>query len=554
MTRRRGAAWASSPSFVDAFHDLRADYDAARPSRFRRKHTGIPVSGSGADWHIRTDRDLMRLVEISRHFDRNDSLVGQGISRLASYVMGDGFPLYPQTGDVDADAALADLWRDWKADPAQCHTEGEHTFDALAELAFRATIVDGDVFALPVDGAVQLVESHRCRAPTRSRKISAAAPLGVEVDKRKRRIAYWFTSVDIDPSRQVLVSDAERYPAWDAAGERSVLHIYDPKRSSQLRGIGALAPIMDVAGMLEDIQIAKLLQQQVVSCFAIIREKAAGVTGTARRGATGETVISTDSDGGRRVVEGVQPGAEIVGAAGETIKGFSPNVPNSEYFQQAHLLQMIIAANLDLPIAMLLLDAESTNYSGFRGALLSAQKRFRRFQRNMVLRFHSPVYRYKIRDWIATEPAVADIANRIGAGVFRHAFHPTGWAYIDPQKEAAAHLLATRNGIKSLSALHAELGQYYPAVLAEIIADHELAIVSAYTAAERVNAANPGLGIHWRELLALPMPDGVSVAISPAAPASARAAGGAGAAPVAGFTDRRAQGDAIAARIPEVEV
>lgn len=517
--RRVPQSWAAhaGPSFVDAFYELKADYDAARPSRFRRRRTGVPSSGAGADWHIRSDGDLMQLIEVSRHFDRNDSLVGQGVSRLVSYVMGDGFPLYPDTGDVDLDAALQARWEDWATDPAQCHSEGEHDFHTLAELIFRSTIIDGDAFALPREGGfLQIVEAHRCRTPSRTHKSRSGVVHGVDLDEERRRTGYWFTNEDLDPFAQVLVSKSQRFDAWSPDGDRAVFHVFDPKRTSQTRGIGALASIMDVAGMLEDVNVAKLIQQQVVSCFAIIREQSdRGISGTKSHAPLGEQTVTTTSDGRRELVEGIQPGAQIVGQEGETIKGFSPNVPNAEYFQQAHLLQMIIAANLELPIAILLLDAESTNYSGFRGAFLAATRRFRKFQSNIIRRFHSPAYAFKVRDFLALDPAIRRVSKRSDVQVFRHRFHPRGWPYIDPHKEAAAHLIASRNGIRSLRSLHAELGQWYPAVVREIVDDHALAIEVAFQKAEALNEKFPDLRIHWRELLSLPMPEGVTVSIAP---------------------------------------
>ena len=40
---------------------------------------------------------------------------------------------------------------------------------------------------------------------------------------------------------------------------------------------------------------------------------------------------------------------ELFGFPGESLKGFSPNVPNPEFFQHAKLILTILASNLDLP-------------------------------------------------------------------------------------------------------------------------------------------------------------------------------------------------------------
>lgn len=64
-------------SMADSFEEIRAGYDAARQTRFRRRQNDIPSSGAHADWHYRSESDFLKVMEWARGFARNNYLVGQ---------------------------------------------------------------------------------------------------------------------------------------------------------------------------------------------------------------------------------------------------------------------------------------------------------------------------------------------------------------------------------------------------------------------------------------------------------------------------------------------
>jgi len=70
-----------NPTLAETFDEIRADYAAAKSSRFRRHRSGVPTSGAHADYHYRSESDYLRLMEWARDFDRNDVLVGSLLDR-----------------------------------------------------------------------------------------------------------------------------------------------------------------------------------------------------------------------------------------------------------------------------------------------------------------------------------------------------------------------------------------------------------------------------------------------------------------------------------------
>jgi len=500
MRRRRRQ---EPTSVFDAYEGMRADYAAARSNRFRRIRSGIPSSGAHADYHYRNDSDYLRMMEYARDFDRNDANVGYIVNRAVTNILQGGIKLDPATGDPGLDADLLAHWKAWAIDPEQCDRAGEHNFNSQVRLALRQMFVDGDVCFLPdrEEGALEAVEAHRLRTPTNT---SRPVVHGVLLNKYRRRLEYWFTKEDVAPSKTVrLVSDMRPYPVRDNKGYRQVFHVYNPRRISQTRGVTAFAPVFDKMGMLEDIEFAKLVQQQVVSCFAFFREREIDFSGGTPP-TMGDTATETLSDSTTRTVEGVAPGMEVTGAPGEKLQGFSPSVPNPEYFPHIKQILTTIGNNLGLPLVLVTLDASETNFSGWRGAVDQARIGFREMQQRLIERLYRPTYVWKLRQWHADDSAIRRAAMRSGIDVFAHNWNPPTWPYIEPLKDAQADSHRLENGLISPRRLHAERGQDWDDVAAEIVEDRAIIISLAIAKADEINGQSVNAGVTWRDLAALP--------------------------------------------------
>jgi len=491
-------------TLAEAFGRLRSDYDLAKQSRFRRRRRGLPSLGSHADYHLRSDVEFLKMIEIARDFDRNDLVTGQGITRLINNFVLGGFRLDPMTGDKELDLLLWERWQEWATDPEQCDATGELDWASIEKLAPRHVFVDGDVFLLPLDsGRLQLIEAHRCRTPSNTKQNVVN---GVLLDEQRRRIEYWFTQEDVSPLSAVSrVKDMRRIAARSENGERQVIHLYRPKRVSQTRGVSAFAAIGDAVGMHGDIQFAKLVQQQIVSCITFLRERPVDV-GWGAAPQTGERTIETQSDGSKRVIEGISPGLEITGRPGEKITGFSPQVPNPEYRQHVMLVLELIAANLDLPIGVFLLDPTLANFSSQRGTIEQAKVAFREHGRWETTYLHRPVYRWKVRQWLSEDLALRTASQKLEGGpeaIYKHRWNPPEQPYLDPLKDAQADNERLQGNHISPRRLHAEYGRDWEEIVEETVADNAYAIREAKAVAAEINAESPDAPVNWRDLLNL---------------------------------------------------
>ncbi len=272
-----------------------------------------------------------------------------------------------------------------------------------------------------------------------------------------------------------------------------------------------MAPIFGYSGMLEDINFAKLVQQQVVSCFAVFRKLAA--TSSPLPNVDGYGIPSTETtSSGTRQIEGISPGMEIIGQPGEELQGFSPNVPNSEYFQQVKLILQVIGVNFGLPLCLVLMDGSETNFSGWRGAVDEARKGFIADQRNLVRRLHRPAYRWKVSQWMEEDSALKRAAAKVD--VLAHNWNLPTWSYIEPVADAEGDATQLKYALTSPRRMHAARGKDWEEVSDEIVEDNGYAISNAMKAAVKINSDNPTQSpISWRDLMPLPMPAGQTIAL-----------------------------------------
>lgn len=503
---------------INSIGELKNDYDMTVPSRFVRRRKGVPYSGASADWNFRAEAKYYEAVEIARDMERNDAVIGPLLDRAVSNEVQEGFSLQINTPDKGFNEAVLERWDEWANDPEQCDIAGEMTFNEFELMASLAEKRDGDCLITCVnDGTLQFHESQYIGTNSRLEDVV----LGVELDNHRRRVAYYLSTDFIDPMKMVnrggFGASETRIPCRTPDGLRQAFHVYNSRRTTQTRGVTGLAPILQVSAMFEDVNFAKLVQQQIASAVVLLRTRTQFSGGMVNRVNYGEESQIGTVTGDVRTSDGVMAGMELTGAPGEDISAFTSNIPNAEYFQQVRLLLQLMGINFGLPLCLVLMDGSETNFSGWRGAVDEARKGFRLNQRNLIRRFHQPCYKIKLSHFLDEDKALRAAAAKMGKDAFKHIWHPQAWQYIEPVKDAQGDLLQVRNGLVSPRRIQAKNGRRWDVIARETIEDNMLAITKAKQAAEELNKEFEGDGqpVHWRELVSLPTPDGTQTGLIP---------------------------------------
>lgn len=509
-------------SVAKSLSDYRSEYNLQRDNRWRARRPGVGGVPHNADWHFGSESSWLKGLELARAFDRDDCIVGQGVTRFLDNCVQKGFQLEVDTGDPELDAVLADRWGEFTEHKHTVHEGKRLSWLDLQKLVPRAVIFDGDHFVLPQreSGRIQTVEAHRCRTAARTTKKNVV--YGVEVDPETTApLWYWFTKQDVGPYGRVqFVREVERFEAFDEGGNPAVLHLKRPKRVSQTRGISALAPIADQVGMHDDLQFAKMVQAQLVSAFAILEEvpPEGPQPGGNKKAQTGERETFSRDDGSTRIEQGLSPGVWYRSRPGNKLQGFSPNVPNTEFFQHAMLMLSIISVNLGIPVMLLLLDPTQTNFSGWRGAMDQARIGWESFQQWMVDEFYRPLYRWKVRQFLFDDPVLERRANRDGVNAFGHAWHAPTWPYIEPLKDATADALIVGRHLSSPRRIQKQRGRDWDQVSTEIVDDAGQLLEKAIAKAAEINKAHPDnpVPLTYRDILAPPTDGNLRISVSTA--------------------------------------
>lgn len=518
----------SLPSVADAFgiardvyqENVDARYRMAKQDRFTRKLEGFP-DGASSDHHFESESDYFYMVERARELDRDDIIAGAVINRLVGNILQNGFAPTPTTGSEQADSYLAMRWKDWAESPTECDHQHENTLHQLARFCLRDVFVAGDIAALKLGtGRVQLIENHRIKTPTDAPKGDNVNTIfGVELDGSRRRRAYWVTRDDIALHEFVKASDSRRIKTFDDQGRRQVIHLYHPKRITQTRGLTALAPVSNSCAMHDDVQFAKLIHQQAVSIFTTVRTRPLGFELPDDAMENYRYEMDPGQEGQFRAIKNIAPGMMYTTYPGETLEGFSANVPNPTFFDHAKSIQQLVAMNLDVPLVMLLYDGSETNFSGWRGALEQAKIAYRALQTWFASEFHQVLYEWKLRQWTTpgspqSDPYLVSVANQID--LFSHQWVTPRWASIEPLKDSMDRISRVANNQVSHRRAMAEEGIDFANEIVDIVEDRGRIIELAILKAKELNDKYPDNPhpVSWLQCAATPLPEGFTMSLS----------------------------------------
>ncbi len=455
---------------------LKSEYAAMRDSRFRRSRPGVTGVGSDADAHYENASRYTRMREYADAMVRDDGVTKFLVRRVVINTIRGGFGYEPDTGDKILDRDLKDRHEAWATDKNLCDVAGNLTFPEMEQLTVFAEIVAGDVFHVPTDeGAIQTFESHRCDTPRRSVRNIVH---GIQLDDRRRRVNYFFKRETPGLGRRYdRVNDFHEIPAYDEAGNDQVFHVYDPMRFTQTRGVTAFHPIFDKAGLLEDIDFALLVKEQMAAFLAWEEQQTSEQPMPGVK--YGSEEFQRQSDSTDIPIQEMSPGTIVRPAFGKKIVMHSSNINSAETMAHLKFTLQLLSVNLGLPLCVALLDGSETNFSGWRGAFDQAKLGFEMNQLRYEMRFHRPLANWRLRWWMSGDPALARAAERIGPRIHRHWWQKPRWPYIQPLQDAQANAVRLQTGQIALRDLHAENGGDFEQFVKDSVADNGLWIRAA---------------------------------------------------------------------------
>lgn len=454
------SAWrAMANSFASASTQTR-DLAAWNPSRLSADSDILP------DWP--------KMVARSRDLDRNDGIASGAIQTIVDNVAGTGFRLSarPNYVALGKPKSWADGWS--RATEAlfyswywstECHAGDSLTGDQITSIMLRGSLTNGESLALPLwlpergDWAtkIQLVEADRLSQPA-GRPATAAMRGGIEFDAFGAPIAYHFSKRH--PGDHLGdgggLQEWERVPRRTDFGRLRVLHVFDPERPEQSRGVPILAAVLPEFKQAGRYAKAELDAAVANALIAAIIETPLDPVEVA------EMLKDPKSpylDGWSK--HSVTMGSSLVAKLypGEKLNSFNPGRPATSFDPFMSAVYRRIGVRLGLSQELLLRDFTKSNYSSARAALLECWRSFNRRRDWLGTTWLDRIYAL----WL--EEAVN--AGRVDAPDFyanRAAYQRCRWigpgrGWVDPVKEAQAAQIRIDAGLSTYEDECAEQGR-----------------------------------------------------------------------------------------------
>jgi lambda family phage portal protein len=380
------------------------------------------------------------LVRRSRYFEKNNAFVNRLADLQEQYTVGAGIEFFPASSDPVWNVAALRYWRDWQR---FADLSSRQSFGTLQGIIARAVFVDGESFILLTEGdtgrpRIQLVETHRVKNFNNAGDTDELFD-GIRLDPRGRPVAY-----------DMVSESASRRETWFTQPADFVVHVFEPSRAGQLRGLPAIYPVLNDIADLDELQ---LLEMQAA-------KQAAEVTNVIKT-ATGEV---EDED----IIRGTQTGGdgveranyyrEVFGAKAKVLKHGDefgqfrverPSAATSGYWDSL-VNKICVGTGIPKEIAI----PTSMQGTSMRSVHAVANQYFR--SRSAVIAEHlRRVFEFVIERGIKTDPTLKNPP----ADWFRSTYRSPRSISVDMGYDSTAMVNEFKAGMRTLQSIYAESGE-----------------------------------------------------------------------------------------------
>ena len=444
-----------------SYRELFRSYEAGEINRFNDGWMPINEDTENSD---KMQRDLIKAR--ARYLERNSDIAAAAVEGIIRNVVGTGIRPQARTQDEALNQEIEGLWEEWTR-PENCDITKQQSFYELEGLLLRRYLYDGEILvkkvfdkksAMPL--RLQVVKSDLLSqtlfyAPGSKNVIRS----GIELSEYLEPLAYW---IDKKSPDGYIVYDPDRIPA------RQMIHLWMRTQPDQIRGISRLAQVVKRIKDTQDYIDAEGIAAKVAACFSIFitTNSPAGMTGIGRG-------IKKDREG--KPLRDVRPGMINYLEPGEDIKPANPSRATGSAAEFVAAQERLVGAGLGLSYELMSRDFKKATFSSARQGMLEDRKTFAPIQAYFSSHFCQVVYEEFLDAMvIAGRLPLRDYATKRREYTRADWICP-GWAWIDPQKEVQADILALQSSGKTLAQWCAERGLDWREQLAQMALEKQTA-------------------------------------------------------------------------------
>lgn len=394
-----------------------------------------------------------------------------------------GIAITPRFRRIDSKTRklkINDLWADFVR---TADADGVLDLYGMQTLAVRSWAERGEMFArrrhrransgLPVPVQVQLLESDM--VPNFDADVFTGLPVdnvirsGIEFNRIGKRVAYWVYKNHpgdglIGPSNSPAPGDLVRVLAED------MLHMFEPKRIGQRRGVPMLAPIMARLRNIADYEDVTLERQKIANLFvAFISRQLPTLDPTdPNTAALTGMLAELDLDGSPLLP--MKPGLLQELEDGQNVEFANPPEAGTNYSDYMRTSHLGTAAGGGIPYELMSGDIANVSDRTLRVII----NEFRRYASQRQWQIVIPMFCQRVVEWFSDAALLAGyVTDRESEGIRRAEHAPHGWEYIHPVQDVQGKALEVTNGFRSRSSVIGARGDDPDLVDAERAEDAE---------------------------------------------------------------------------------
>lgn len=452
---------AVAPSYALHRHRARVMLDAARAYEGASRGDGWRVRRAGASANTDHMADARELRNRARSLVQNVPYCARSLQVLVSATIGTG--ITPKAEGPDA-ARLDKLWLRW-ADVADA--DGKSDIYGLMATAYRAMEQDGEVLirhrtrrmsdGLAVPLQLQVLEIDWLDG-SKNGSLRGGGQIinGIEYDVLGRVRAYWlFAAHPGEAVRGSVRLTSAAVPAAD------IIHLFNPVRPGQGRGISRFAPVIARVRDLMLYEDAELARKNLEARLGVI------VSGDPEAMANSEDDGPSQLSGDRESMTdlGPLPSGGITHVSGAT--GFQTIEPKPAggYVEYCKYNAHIITAGIGVPYESATGDMREVNFSSAR----IRQMEFRRDTEQLQWLVLIPQMCKPIWRWFDEAAALGGEVRKVGSSAD---WSTPRWDYVNPKQDIDSEIAGMGAGLLSPSESLRRRGYDADAVFVEMGKDY----------------------------------------------------------------------------------
>lgn len=449
-------------------------------------------------WADSPDNDILNDLEDlrakARHLYMNNELAGAALKKMRTKIVGPGLVPKPainyKIAGISKEKAreyeriIKSKFNAW-ANSTNADFNRMHDFYTLQSLIQISWVMNGDVFVIPkrkkrkgvdIDLCLQLLEADRVRNPYGGNsKIKG----GVEIGENGDVINYYIS--DKHPGDGFI--NITGYPVFNSFGRRNILHIFEPERIGQRRGVPFLAGIIYATKQIGRYKNAELAAAVINASIGLIIEA------KDPDGFVNNNFGTEDEEQHKERTSEItlDHGVGIIAKDGETVKEFNTSRPNKNYKEFVDAIYEEVGAQLEIPHEVLM-SSFKASYSAAKASLEEAHQRFLVCRKLLERKLCQPIYEEFILELIKN--GNIDCPNFFEDSSVRYAFTRCIWvgaskSSLDPLKEANAQTKGLANFTTTRNIISAESGLDFDEIL-EARKEEEIAIAQIQAEVEKI--------------------------------------------------------------------